>query len=147
MGSVDKKILIWFPVDNNSCSSCISHEITLMWSIVKLLSCNTSLYYVESRTPYFNVFALRSCSMSEEVRNITTQSILSLAGDPYSILIGKAQKLFLVILVQQKRYCYIIKCLIRNFNFNIYRRCISTCILRYDVHVVTCLHKFRISFQ
>ena len=36
----------------------------------------------------------------EEVRNITTQSILGLAREPNEILIGKAQKLFIVTWVQ-----------------------------------------------
>ena len=56
MGSVDNEILVWLPVENNSCSICISHEITTTWSIIKLLSCNTSIDDVDSHTPYFDVF-------------------------------------------------------------------------------------------
>ena len=56
MGSVDKKSLIWIPVDNNSCSSCIYHEITLMGYVIKILYFNTSIDDVDSHTPYFDVF-------------------------------------------------------------------------------------------
>ena len=56
MGSVDNKITICLLVDNNSCSSYIYHEITTVWSIIKLLYCNTSIDDVESHIPYFDVF-------------------------------------------------------------------------------------------
>ena len=141
-GSVDKKSLIWFPVENNSCSRYIFNEITSVWSIIKILYCNTLIDGVESHTPYFDVFVWSSCSIPGEVSNTTTQSILLLAGDPYGILIGKTPRFFLVNWYQQKSSCDIIKCIIRTFNFNIERRCISACGLNYDVHVVTCPHKF-----
>ena len=35
IGSVDNKRLIYIPVENNLCSSCITNEITMMWSIIK----------------------------------------------------------------------------------------------------------------
>ena len=146
MGSMDKKMIFWFPVENKSCKSCISHEITLMWSIIKILSCNTSIDDVDSHTPYFDVFVWRSCSMLKEVRNITTQYILVLAEYPYGILIGKTPKLFLLNWVQLKSSFYISKFLIRTFIFTIERICISACRLNYYVHFVTCIHKFIISW-
>ena len=144
IGSVDNKSLIWFLVDNNSCSSCISHEITSMWSIIKILSCNTSIDDVGSCTTYCDVFVWSSCSIPEEVRNITTQYILILVGNPYDVLIGKATRLLLVVWVQYNRSCGISKFIIRSFTFTIERIFISTCSFSCDVHVVTCLHKFRI---
>ena len=92
---VDNKRSIWFLLENNYCSSCISHEITPMWYIIKLLYCNMSIDDVELHTPHFYVFVWRSCYMPEEVRNITTQSIIILTGERYGILIVKALHLFL----------------------------------------------------
>ena len=44
---------------------------------------------VDSQTPYFDVFVWRSWFIPYEVRNTTTQHILSSEGEPYGILIGK----------------------------------------------------------
>ena len=115
MGCVDNKRLVWFPVDNNSCTSIISHEITPMWYIIKLLYCITYIDDVESHTTYFDMLVWRSCSIPEEVRNITMQYIISSAGEPYGILIGKTQSSFLVTWVQYKRSRDIINCLIWTF--------------------------------
>ena len=114
-----------------------------MWYVIKLLYCNMSIDYVDSHTPYFDVFVWRFCSIPEEVRRITTQSILSYAGDTYVILIGKAPRLFLVTWIQKKSSCDIINDISWNFAFTIEIRCISTCSLNYDVHGVTCIHEFR----
>ena len=56
MGSTDDKRVICLPVDNNSCSSCISHEITLKGYISMVIYCNVSIDDVESHTPYVDVF-------------------------------------------------------------------------------------------
>ena len=53
--------------------------------------------------------------MPYKVRNITTQSILSLAGEPYGILICKTPNVFLVDWIQQKSSRDISKFLIRTF--------------------------------
>ena len=119
MGSVDNKSLVYIPVDNNSCSSWISHEITAIWSIINIISCNTSINDVYYHTPYFYIFIWGSCSMPEEARNIYTQYIIISAGDTYGILISKAPKFFLVNWVQYNIYCDISKCLICYFNFTI----------------------------
>ena len=95
MVSVDNKRLVWMPVNNSSCSSFISHEITAIWYIIKLISCNRPIDYVESHTPYFDLFVWRSWSMPDELRNITMQHILSSAGDPDGIIIGKAKQYLL----------------------------------------------------
>ena len=137
---VDNKTLVWLPVENNSCSSCIYHKITVMWYIIKLLYCNTSIYNVDSHTPYFDVFLWRTCSIPEVVINITTQTILSSMGDPYGIMIGKAPNSFLVTWAQKKNFFDIIKCLIWYFNFTIEWRFVSTFSLNYDVHVMKCLY-------
>ena len=50
MGSVDKQIMVWLPIDNNSCSIWTSYEITAMWYIIKIISCNTSIDDVDSHT-------------------------------------------------------------------------------------------------
>ena len=97
MRSVDNKRLIWFSVDNNSCSRCIFYEITSMLSIIKLLSCKCIHWWCILSNPIFYVFVWSFCFMTEELRNITTQSILSLEGEPYVILIGKTPKCFLLI--------------------------------------------------
>ena len=55
---VDIAGLGWFSVDNNSCSSRISHEVSAMWSIIYLLSCNTPIYNIYSNTPDFDVFVI-----------------------------------------------------------------------------------------
>ena len=138
--------MVWISVNNNSCSSCISHEVTSMWSVIKLLYCKSSIYYVDSQTPYFDMFLWRSCSMTEEVSNITTQPILILTGDTYGILIGRPQNLFIVTSVYYNRSFYISKCLIKVLTFTIERIYISTCSLDYAVHVMTCNHEFRRSF-
>ena len=49
--------------------------------------------------------------------------------------------------VQYKSSCDISQCLIWYFTFNIEWRWISTCSLNYDVHVITCTHKFIKSWQ
>ena len=146
MSSVDNKSLIWFPVENNSCSSYISHEITPMWSVIKLISCSMSIDDIESHTPYFCMFVWRYCSIPGELRNITTKYIISSAGYPYGVLMGKTPKLFLVAWFQNNISCNIRKFLIRTFTFTIDRRCISTCSLNYDVRVMACLNEFRRSF-
>ena len=53
---MDNKILVWVPVYNNSCNICISHEITAMGCIIKIIYCNTPIDDVDSHTPYFDVF-------------------------------------------------------------------------------------------
>ena len=85
--------------------------------------------------------------MKEKLMNISTQPVLSSAGYPDGVLIGKASKLFLVTWVQYKSSCYIIQCLIWDFAFNIDWICISTYSLNYDDHFMTCYHKFIRSFQ
>ena len=57
--------------------------------------------------------------MPEEVSNITIQYILSLAGEPYGILRGKAKNLPLVTLVHQNQPYDIIQCLIWDLTFTI----------------------------
>ena len=83
-----EKRLACITVENNYCSSYISHEITSMWSIINIISCGTSIDYVDSHTPYFDVFVCWYWSMPEELMNTTTQLIISYAEDPYGILIG-----------------------------------------------------------
>ena len=56
MVSVDKKLMVWLPVDNNYCSSCISYEINVMWSIIKIIYCNTPIDDVDSNIPYVDIF-------------------------------------------------------------------------------------------
>ena len=56
MVSMDNKKLVWLPVDNNSYSSCRYHEITNIWYIIKIISCNMSIDDVYSHTSYFYVF-------------------------------------------------------------------------------------------
>ena len=143
MVSVDNKKLIWIPVYNKSCSSFISHEITLIWSIIKLPYFSTPIDDVDSRPPYFDMFVWMSSSMPEEVRNITTQSIINYAGDTYGILIGKIPNFFLVTWVQLKSSSDIFKFLIGTSTFTIETRYISTCSLNCTVYVVACLHGFR----
>ena len=55
MGYVDNKRLIWIPVYNNPCSSCIYHEIISMWSIISIISCNILIDNVDSK-PHIFVF-------------------------------------------------------------------------------------------
>ena len=143
MGYVYNKRLIWIPVENNSCSSCISHEITTILSIIKIISSNTSIDDLESNTPYIDVFVKKSFSTTGEVSNITTQYILGSTGDPYGILIGKSPKLFFVTWFQYKSSGDIIMFIIRTLTFIIERRCISTFSLNYDVHVITCTNESR----
>ena len=88
MGSMDLKIMIWLPVENNSCSSRISHEITVVWSIINILSCNTPIYDVDYNTPYFDLFVFWYWSIPYEWSNIVTQHILNSEVDPDEILIG-----------------------------------------------------------
>ena len=64
-------------VENNSFSIYIYHEITMTWSIINIISYNTPIDYVDSHTPYFDVFVWWSWSMTEEVSNITNQHIIS----------------------------------------------------------------------
>ena len=70
-----------------------------------------------------------------------------MAWDPYGILIGKAPKLFLVTWIYRKFPCGIIQCLIWCFTYPIEVICISTGCFNYNVHVMTCPHKFIISWQ
>ena len=55
IGYVDRKSMVWIPVENKYCSICISHGITVMWYIVKIISCDIPIGDVESHTPYFDV--------------------------------------------------------------------------------------------
>ena len=66
-----------------------------MWYIINILSCNIPIDGADSRTLYFDVFILFSWYTPEEVRNITTQRILSYERDPYGILIVEAPIFFL----------------------------------------------------
>ena len=88
MGCMEIKRLVYLLVETNPFSSRIQHKISAMIFIIKLISYNTPIDDVEANLPYFYVFICWSLSMLEEVRNITTQPILSLAGDTDSILIG-----------------------------------------------------------
>ena len=45
------KMLVCITVDNNSFSSCISHEIYAIWSIINIISCNMPIDDVDSHTP------------------------------------------------------------------------------------------------
>ena len=45
--------LFWILVDDNSYSIIILYEVSVFWSIIKLLSCNTSIDNVDSRAPAF----------------------------------------------------------------------------------------------
>ena len=74
-------------------------------------------------------------------------SSISLAVYPDGILIGKETKLFPVHLIQQNIYSDIRQCIICDFDFPIERRCIYTFRLNYDVHVMTCSHRFISSCQ
>ena len=143
MVSVDKKRLVWLTVENKFVSCCISHEITAIWYIINILSCNIPIGDVDYHTPYFDIFVWRYYSMPYKVSNISTQFILISAGEPYVILICKTPKFFLVAWVHQNSSRDIRKCLIMNFTFTNERICITRCSLHYDVHVVECLHKFR----
>ena len=88
MESVDIKILVWILVENKSCRSCIYHKITAVWSIIKIISCNTPINNLDSHTPYFYVFVYWYLFMTEEVINITTQPITSSEWDTYGTWIG-----------------------------------------------------------
>ena len=88
MVSMVRKILAWISVDNNYCSSFMSHEISAMWYIIKLLSYDKTIDDAGSNTPYFYVFLWWYWSMTEEVRIFTMQSIISWAGDPDHILMA-----------------------------------------------------------
>ena len=65
MGSVDHRRLFCLPVDNNYCSSYITYETNIPVSVIRILSCNTSIDDVEYNTPYLDVFIWSSCSMTE----------------------------------------------------------------------------------
>ena len=56
IGYTDKKRLVRITVDNNSCSSCISHNITTMWSIVNIIYFSMLIYDVDDHSPYFDAF-------------------------------------------------------------------------------------------
>ena len=88
-----------------------------MWSVIKFLSCSMSIDDVYYHPPYFDMFVWRSFFVPYKVRNITTQSILSSAGDLYGIRICKTTKFFLVARFQQKRSRDILKYLIRTFTW------------------------------
>ena len=147
MLSIYIKRLVWIPVENKSCSSCIYHEITVMWSIIKLLYCNTPIDDVESHNIYLCVFLWWYWSIPKKVMNITTQPILSSLVDSEGILIGYAPKLLLVTWFHLKSSCDISQCLVSNFIFTLDWRLITICSLRYDDHVITCIHIFRRSWQ
>ena len=112
-----------------------------MWSIINIISCNTSIDCVYYHAPYFDVFVWWYLYILEEVRDITTQPILILAGDPEGILIGEAPKLSFVTWAQHKGPCYISQCFIRYFILSIEGICISTGCLKNYVHVMICSHK------
>ena len=59
MGSMDKKRMVCIPVYNNSCSSCIYYEITVMLSTIKIISCYTSIDDVDYHDPYFDFFCMK----------------------------------------------------------------------------------------
>ena len=147
MLSVDWKILVLLPVYNNSGISCISHKISAMGYIINIISWNMPIDDVEYYTPYFDVFVFWYWSVPEEVREITMKNIFGLVGEPDGILIGWAPKFLLVTWFNYKVYCDISKCRIWDFTFPIEWRCISICILYYDVYVMICPNKFRLSFQ
>ena len=111
--------MAWIPVENNSCSIWISREITTMWSIINLISCNTPIIDVKYHTPYFDLFVWWSWSMPEKVTNTTMKHILSLAGEPNGILIGESPKFFLVTWFQYKNSGDIRKYIIWDFTFPI----------------------------
>ena len=71
MCSVDIKTMVYISVDNNSCISCKSHEISAMWYIINLISCNMPIDDVESRTPYVYVFVWCYLYIPEELGKIT----------------------------------------------------------------------------
>ena len=58
MGYVDIKSPVCIPVENNSYSICISHEITAVLYIMMLISHNMPIDYVGSDTSGSDVFAL-----------------------------------------------------------------------------------------
>ena len=58
VGSVNIKIMVWIQVDNNSYSVHISHLISAIWYIIKIISCNTPIDDVDSHTPDFYMFVL-----------------------------------------------------------------------------------------
>ena len=100
MVSVDKKIMVWLLVDNNSCSICKTNEITDMWSIAKLIYFNSPIDDVDYHTTDFDMFVWCYLSIPEEVSNITMQPILSSTGDICGILIGESPKLLILNWVQ-----------------------------------------------
>ena len=53
MGSGYIVTLVWFPVDNSSCSCSISHELSVMGYIIVIISCNYPIDNVGSNTPRF----------------------------------------------------------------------------------------------
>ena len=117
-----------------------------MWSIIKLLSCNMSIYDVYFHTQYFDLFVWSF--VTKEVGNITMQHIISSMVETYDTLIGKVQKLFIMNWFHQKSSCDIRKFFIKTLNFTIEWRCISACCsLNYDAHVMTFLHEFREFWQ
>ena len=118
-----------------------------MWYIINIISCITYIDYIDSHTPYSDSFVWRSCSTTEELSNITTQPNLSLTGDPYGIMIGKSMKFFFINSVHYKKSCDNSKCLIWDFSFTIEWRWLSSCILNYSVHVMTCINEFKRSYQ
>ena len=144
MGYLARKSILWITIENDSCSSCISHVITAMLSIINIISCNTYIDDVDSHTPYFDMFVQTSWYIPEEVRNITTEPIISLEEDSDVILIVEVLNIYFVNWVQYKSSFDIIKCLIWYFAFTIECRCIYTYILKYDVHVMKHLYKCRI---
>ena len=134
--------MVFIQLYNNSCSSYTYHKITTMWYIFNLLSCNTPIDDIDYQAPYLDMFVWRSCSMPKELSNTSTQSLLIFSRDTYGIMIGRSPNFFLVTWFHYNISCVIIQCIIRTFTVTIERRCISTCSLNYDVHVITCLHEF-----
>ena len=96
--SMYRKILVWITLENNPFSSCISHKITAMWSIINIISCNNPIYDVDSHPLYFYLFVLCYLSTPEELIHITMQPIIIKVGDTSGIILGKPQNSFLIIM-------------------------------------------------
>ena len=60
---VDIVMLFQFPVENNSCSSCISYELGSIWYIIQIIYCDNPIDDLYSNPPYFNVFVIWYLSM------------------------------------------------------------------------------------
>ena len=119
MVSVDNKIMFSIPVNNSSCNIYISHEMSTVGYIIKILYCKTPICDLDSHTPYFDVFSWKSWTMPKELSNINMQPILALVVVTDGILIVEALKLFIVAWFKLKISCGIIKCLIWDLDFRI----------------------------